>query len=286
MNAVECLEWARRHHGLGRGAAARELERTLRVLSKSAPAGLPTNHFQACLNSRDLFSVVKLVHVAESEEPGASVAARRKALLSILRRWNRELGARFDAGLLDRVYSAILAAGARGWYPIMGFEFHPKAQAFPEISLYSEHQPARAARAAAKVLPGVDAAAARALSGDLCALGLDFLADGGARLKLYRSAPPSAAGAILRELDARVHPDSSLSLRRTTPEGPFEEIEKAYVPLRAKAAGQVTSCSGEAFPMLARGRLGAFARAVARAIYGQHLFYLGASSEKTEIYFG
>ena len=73
---------------------------------------------------------------------------------------------------------------------------------------------------------------------------------------------------------------------RTRPEGGFEETRKAYVPLQARLPGRVTALAGEDFPEAARGRLKAFAKAAARALAGQHLFYIGASEEKTELYFG
>ncbi|MFH1723472.1 MAG: hypothetical protein ABII00_02505 [Elusimicrobiota bacterium] len=297
MRTDECFEWARRHHGLGRTRAVEEVRAVLDALASSAPPGrLATNHFQACLNDRDLFGVVKLVHVAEPPAPpprgGAHVGGadlvlgRRKALRAVFRRLNRERGTRFDDSLLDRVYGAIVEGGAGGWYPIFGFEFHPDGELFPEISLYAEHRAPQAALAAARAMPGVDVARVEGQRDRIFALGLDFLADGGARFKLYLDTEPAAAAGLLHELDARLHPARSLTLLRTRPEGGFEERSKAYVPLQAREPGRITDLAGEDFPNVARGRLLAFARRVARAVYGYHLFYIGASEEKIEVYFG
>ncbi|MDE2291052.1 MAG: hypothetical protein KGL53_03120, partial [Elusimicrobia bacterium] len=251
---------------------------------------LATDHFQACLNSRDLFSVVKLVHVAECAEPGdetggwAAVPARRRALRAFLSGLNRAAGARFDADALERVWEAVLGAGAGGWYPIVGFEHRPADGAFPEVSLYAEHRAALAAAAAARVL--APQALERLGEAPLFALGLDLLAEGGTRLKLYFSAPPSEAEGLLAELDGRLCPPRALALVRTRPEGGFETARKAYVPLAARGDGRVTALSGDELPLVARGRLLAFARKVARPLAGQHVFYIGASEEKVEVYFG
>ena len=58
------------------------------------------------------------------------------------------------------------------------------------------------------------------------------------------------------------------------------------MPRKTSEPGRVTSWSGEEFPDAARGPLKAFARSIAPALRGQHLFYIGASDEKTEVYFG
>lgn len=291
MTPAAVLAWARRWHGLKGGPGTRTLAAAVAALAGSAGRSrLVTDHFQACLNSRDLFSVVKLVHVAECAAPGderggwGRVPARRRAVRAFLAELNRSPGARFDAGLLDRVWDAALAAGAGGWYPIVGFEHHPASGAFPEVSLYAEHRAAAAAAAAARVM--APQALPRLGEGRVFALGLDLLADGRSRLKVYFEAPPAAAAGLLRELDPRLTPAHSLTLLRTLPEGGFEEARKAYVPLKAGEPGRVTALAGDDLPDASRGRLRDFARKVARAVAGQHLFYIGASAEKTELYFG
>ncbi|MBI3297861.1 MAG: hypothetical protein HYZ75_06845 [Elusimicrobia bacterium] len=291
MTPAAVLAWARRWHGLKAGPATRALSAGVAALAASAGRRpLVTDHFQACLNSRDLFRVVKLVHVAECAEPGdelggwARVSARRRAVAAFLKGLNSSAKTRFDAGLVSRVWDAVLAAGAGGWYPIVGFEHHVADGAFPEVSLYAEHRAPRAAAAAARLM--APEALARLGDAPLFALGLDLLADGRSRLKLYFSAPPGAAGGLLKDLDGRLCPPRSLSLLRTKPEGGFETSSKAYLPLPAVTSGRVTALSGDEFPGAARGSLGTFARTVARAVAGQHLFYIGASSEKTEVYFG
>lgn len=288
MTPAQVLAWARRHHPVKPGPAWRALSAGVKTLASGG--SLVTDHFQACLNSRDRWSVVKLVHVAENAHPGDEtsgwklVPARRRAVKRFLAGLNKAAGTRFDAGVLDRVWDAALKAGAKGWYPILGFEFHPADGTFPEVSLYAEHRAGAAAAAAARAL--APEALKRLEGRKVFALGLDLLADGRWRLKFYFDAPPSDAAALLAQLDRRLTPARTLALLRTRPEGGFEETRKEYVPLKTAEPGRVTSLSGEEFPDAARGPLKAFARSIAPALRGQHLFYIGASEEKTEIYFG
>ena len=291
MTPEKVKAWARRWHGLRRCRATATLEAGVDALAASAGRRrLVTDHFQACLNSRDMFSVVKLVHVAECAEPGDEkggwdrVPARRRAIGTFLKTLNDRAGTRFDAALVGRVWDAVTEAGAGGWYPIVGFEHRPSDGAFPEVSLYAEHRALKAAAAAARVM--APEAAARLGEAPLFALGLDLLSDGRTRLKLYFSAPPSAAANLLSGLDGRLCPPRSLTLVRTKPEGGFETMAKAYVPLAATGPGRVTALSGDEFPNAARGPLREFARRVAGPVAGQHIFYIGASEEKTELYFG
>ncbi|MBI2362105.1 MAG: hypothetical protein HYV15_01810 [Elusimicrobia bacterium] len=129
--------WARRWHGLRRGRATAALDAGVDALAASAGRRrLVTDHFQACLNSRDMFSVVKLVHVAECAEPGDEeggwdrVPARRRAVTAFLKTLNDRTGARFDRALVGRVWDAVAAAGCGGWYPIVGFEHRPAWTSF------------------------------------------------------------------------------------------------------------------------------------------------------------
>ncbi|TBR19074.1 hypothetical protein EPO15_14680, partial [bacterium] len=291
MTPAEVLAWARRHHPVKPGTAWNALSAGVKTLAAGrGRKALVTDHFQACLNTRDLWSVVKLVHVAENAHPGDErsgwglVPARRRAVKRFLKGLNASAGTRFDSGLLDRVWDAVLAAGAKGWYPILGFEFHPAGGTFPEVSLYAEHRADAAAAAAARAL--APEALPRLKGRKVFALGLDLLADGRWRLKFYFDAPASEASALLAQLDRRLTPARALALLRTRPEGGFEETRKAYVPLKTSEPGRVTSLSGEEFPEAARGALKAFARSIAPALRGQHLFYIGSSDEKTEVYFG
>ena len=289
MTPAAVLAWTRRHHPVTAGPRWRALAAGVRVLAGDGK-GRVTDHFQACLNTRDLWSVVKLVHVAENAHPGDEragwklVPARRRALARFLKGLNEAAGTRFDAALLERLWDAAAAAGAGGWYPIVGFEFHPATGAFPEVSLYAEHRAGAAAAAAARLL--APEAAARLRGRRVFALGLDLLAEGGHRLKFYFDAPPTEAEALLAQLDRRLTPARALSLLRTKPGAGFEEMKKAYVPLKTSEPGRVTALSGEEFAEAARGPLKAFARRIAPALRGQHLFYIGSSEEKTEVYFG
>lgn len=291
MTPAAVLAWAKRHHPVRPGRAWSALSAGVKTLAAGRGRGaLVTDHFQACLNTRDLWSVVKLVHVAENAHPGDEragwglVPARRRAVTKFLNGLNAASGARFDAALLGRVWDAVLTAGAGGWYPILGFEFHPADGAFPEVSLYAEHRADAASAAAARLL--APEALPRLKGRKVFALGLDLLADGRWRLKFYFDAPAADAAPLLAQLDRRLTPARALSLLRTRPEGGFEETKKAYVPLKTSEPGRVTSLSGEEFPEAARGPLKAFARSIAPALRGQHLFYIGSSEEKTEVYFG
>lgn len=291
MTPEAVLAWARKHHPVRPGAAWRALAAGVRTLAAGRGRGrLVTDHFQACLNTRDLWSVVKLVHVAENAHPGDEAAgwglvpARRRALKAFLAGLNEAAGASFDAAVLERVWDAAAAAGAGGWYPIVGFEFHPATGGFPEVSFYAEHRAQASAEAAARAL--APAALARVAARRVFALGLDLLADGRWRLKFYFDAPAAEAAGLLAQLDRRLTPARALTLLRTRPEGGFEESRKAYVPLKTSEPGRVTALSGEEFPEAARGPLKAFARRIAPALRGQHLFYIGSSDEKTEVYFG
>lgn len=291
MTPEDVLAWARRWHGLRAGKPLRTLEAAVAALAASAGRRrLVTDHFQACLNTRDMFSAVKLVHVAECAAPGDEaggwdrVPGRRRALGRFLAALNDGAGTRFSEDALGAVWDAAAAAGAGGWYPIVSVEHRPEDGTFPEVSLYSEHRAGAAAAAAARA--SAPEALPRLRGRTVFALGLDLLADGGSRLKFYFDAPPSAAAPLLAQLDPRLTPPRALTLLRTRPEGGLEESSKAYVPLKTSEPGRVTALAGEDFPEAARGALKAFARAVAPALRGQHLFYVGASEEKTEVYFG
>lgn len=275
MRRDQCLDWARSAHRLGRAQAAR-LAPVLDAVERGTPKGLATRHFQACLNSRDMFGLVKLVHVAEGGGD-EEARGRRRALGEALERMG------FDAAPFERACDAI----GPGWLPVFGFEYRPDSDSFPEASLYCERRAAASAAAAAAVLAPEAEAETRALGPRVFALGFDLLAGGAVRLKLYLSAAPSEAEPVLSELDRRLRPDLALKLLRTPPGGgPFAREAKVYVPLPARSPGRVTACSGEEFPELARGRLKEFARSAAGALRGQHLFYIGASAEKVEVYFG
>lgn len=294
MDREQCLRWALRHHELpARGRAASAVSEVLEILAEaSSRQALPTDHFQGCLNTRDRFSVVKLVHVVENAHPGDEksgwdlVPGRRDAVRRVLERLNARAGARFDAALLERVYDAVLASGAGGWYPVLGFECRVDGPRFPEVSLYSQHRPAAAALAAARALGVRDEARVRAAAGALFAMGLDLLCDGGARLKLYLSAPAGRAPELVEQLAPALRPAQVLLLSRTSPDGAFEDQPKAYVPLPSRLAGRATACRGEELPLLSSGPLQRFAREILSATRGQDLFYIGSSAEKTELYFG
>ncbi len=294
MDRDACLRWARRHHGLAAGGAAgRVIEGVLEVLADaSARQPLRTDHFQACLNTRDRYSVVKLVHVVENAEPGDErsgwdlVAGRRRAVARAIALLNEKGRARFDADAVQRVYEAVLAAGAGGWYPILGFECSPLTGRCPEVSLYSQHRPAAAALAAARALGLRELGRVEAAAASIFAAGLDLLADGGCRLKLYLSAPAVRAPELVEQLDPALRPADVLLLTRTGADGRFEDQPKAYVPLPSRLEGRPTACLGEELPLLTRGPLQRFAREVLSATRGQNLFYIGSSAEKTEIYFG
>ena len=268
MNQAECLRWVLRHHKL---EAAHPAAATVGVVldllgDASGRQALRTDHFQACLNSRDRFSVIKLVHVVEIAEPGDEksgwefVSGRRAAVEAVVARLNTEKATRFDATLLTRLYDAVLACGAGGWYPILGFECTPQSRSFSEISLYSQHRPGAAALAAARVLGVRDLERVGKAAPTLFAMGLDLLAEGGARLKLYAGAAPHRAKELLEQLDAAIRPTQVLILSRTKPDGEFETIEKAYVPLPARGVDRPTACTGEELALLSRGPLQKFAR--------------------------
>lgn len=293
MILSELLAWARRHHRLARSSGLEDARAVLEELDASAPLGdRRTHHFEGALNSRDLFSVVKLVHVADNDAEGdeawtwARVPRRRAAMDSIFERLNRARGARFDREALERLYEALLTASDGKWYPTFGFEYHPKTEGFPEISLYSEHSAPAAAVAAAETLGVKEAGRVRALAPAVHAIGFDFLAAGAARLKLYCRAEPSKARSLVRGLDPALRTPWVLRLTRLTPEGRFEDGGKDYVPLRQTTQGRLDRCSGEAFVRLTRGPFRRFADAVAPSIAGQLLSFVGASEEKIEIYFG
>lgn len=294
MELEECLRWTVRHHALdSRTADAGEIRDILKKLAASAAGrDLPTNHFQACLNSRDLFTVVKLVHVAENAEPGDEksgwglVPGRRRAVLDVLRGLNERRRTRFDVERLDAVYSAIIAAGAGGWFPVFGFEFKPATGEFPEVSLYGVHRPSSAAAAAAPVVGVKDLARVRAALPKVFALGLDVLADGGMRFKMYLDAPADEALALVGLLDPMIRPARVLLLSRTRPDGGFEPGTKAYAPLPAKSPDRPTACTMEELAQLAKGPLAAFAKKILPAARGQSVYYVGSSAEKTEFYFG
>jgi len=245
MDRERCLEWFRRHHGAAAASpAARLAEGVLERLSRLGGAARPSaDHFQACLNDRDRFGIAKLVHVIEG--PAALSAARRRAVREAVELANSRCGARFSIAPLERFYDELERAGVRDWLPIVSLELRPGDGAAVEFSLYCERQPAAAAKAAAEALGVRDrprvAAAAKALE----AVGLDLLADGGARLKLYARAPADRAPALLELLDAALRPPSILLMTRTSPDGEFEARDKAYVPLPSRSSGRPAACLGE-----------------------------------------
>lgn len=291
MNRADCLRWAVREHGLKRSSALDDLRFVLETIDEESPL-LHSNQFNGCLNSRDLYRVVKLVHVVEPlptwtpQQAAVLVSRRTRAVMAVFQRLNARYGAAFDAALYLKTCEAIEAAGAWAWYPVIGFEFHPERGAFPEFSFYCEHLPGKAALAAAAAMAISERDRVERSSGELHALGLDFLADGTHRLKLYRSAPPGAGGALLKGLSAKVHPKGVLLLDKTGAAGRFDSPTKAYAPFPTAETGKVSACSGEEFVRLSRGRVQRFAKLVSPSLKGQHLFYIGASKEKVEIYFG
>jgi hypothetical protein len=278
----DCHAWAVRHHELSSEEAAR-IRSILDALF--AQGGLKRSDFNACLNTRDLFKVVKLVHVAwnrpaeDDAAAGERIAdARRRTLVRLLESLNRTAGIRFDAELLDRVYGAITGAGVGNWFPMVGFEYSTVARRFVEFSFYCTDRARLAAEAAADALGLPDGGGAQAMGDDLHALGFDLLASGEWRFKLYRDVPPSAVPSLAEELDESLRRRRFLELQRMGAGGALEPGRKAYA--------QLPFCRGEEFADLTSGRVGEFAGQVAPVLAGQLIFYVGASDEKVEIYFG
>lgn len=290
MNKQQCFEWATEHHALGDADAARVRELIDLLCDARTTTGVRASHFNACLNSRDGFQVVKLVHVARNDaaiprqERRAIAKERRAILVQLLGSLNQVDGAHFDVDLLARVYDAFDSGGVDCWYPIVSFDYAPALEKVLELSLYCADAPRAAANAAATALGILDSSVEDGWN-ELHALGLDFLASGGWRFKPYRVVSPSSLPELARQLHPSLHSQRFLALARLSSDRRGATATKGYVELFTRD-GPAQACGAADLVERSEGRVGEFIRSLAPVLTGQAIYYVGASDEKVELYFG
>lgn len=185
------------------------------------PADTRYGLYELGFNSEDACVQVNQIHALRRDGLSSSAraaAVERKCAAALASA--RLAGTGFELGLFERVLSVLRASGSAGDRTLFSFEWDRASRRVSKLTLYGGVYSRAEADALAALLATGEPKVADWLSRELWNFGVDFLADGAWKLKIYRRRPfePAAAEGRL--------PAEALALHA---EAPFHDLASMLV---------------------------------------------------------